>query len=423
MKSELKLQRLSLLVVAILVIALAAAALAACGGDEGTTDEGGETVESVKIGTLFPMTGDLAKTGAQAVNGAKMAVDEINAAGGIKSLGGAKLELDVANTQGKPEVGMAEAERVINQENVIAVIGTSMSGLAVPISQKTERLATPFIVCDAIANEITERGYKYTFRLIPKADSWAKFQVEFLTEVAGINPDFGDIKRVATIHEDSDYGVGMSESQQKWLKEAGLEHTIDVSYPYTATDLTTQVSKLKASDPDAVLVSSYLTDAMVLAQARERLEMMDIPFIDGGGGVLDPNFPATLGDTAEYWFSITDFLPNANEESIALAKDFQEKFNLNMNSNANWGYTSIYIFAKALENAGSADRDALRQALTEVELDRANGDRITVPLDVLRFNEEGQLDDDALYMGQILDGELTAVYPEALATKDVVAPK
>ena len=318
---------------------------------------------------------------------------------------------------------MSEAERLINQDNVSLLIGTSMSSLALPISQKTERLKTPFIVCDAISNEITERGYKYTFRLIPKADSWCQFQVQFLKDAPTINPEFPVSQRVATIHEDSDYGVGMAESQDKYIKEAGMEHVVDVSYPYTATDLTTQVNKLKAANPDAVLVSSYLTDAMVLAQARERLEMMSIPFIDGGGGVLDPNFPKTLGKTAEYWFSVTDFLPNANDESIALAAKFKAAFGMDMNSNANWGYMAMYVAAKALENAQSADRDALRDALATVKLERSAGDRITIPLDTLQFDATGQLAENALYMGEILGGELTAVYPANMATTDLVAPK
>ena len=405
-----------------LLLALASVLLLGCGGSD-SPDAADQAAEPVKIGTVFPMTGDLAKTGQLSVNGAKMAVEEINAAGGIKSMGGAKLELDIANTQGKPEVGMAEAERLISQDNVAVLIGTSMSSLALPISQKTERLKTPFIVCDAVANELTERGYQYTFRLIPKAEQFAQFQVDFVRDVPAINPDFGTIERVATIHEDSDYGVGIAADQVAYLKEQGFTHTVDVSYPYNATDLTTQLNKIKVTDPDAVIVASYLTDAIVLAQARERLEMMDIPFVDGGGGVLDPNFPKTLGDTAEYWFSATDYLPNASDEAEALAAKYRDMFGSEYTSNGNWGYQSIYVIAKALENAGSADRDALRQAIADVKLDKSAGDVVAIPTNTLEFDAEGQLANVALYIGQVLGGELQAVYPEELATETPLPPK
>jgi branched-chain amino acid transport system substrate-binding protein len=401
---------------------LAVFALAACGSSDDSGSNSG-AVSAVKIGTLFPMTGDLAKTGAEAVDGAKLALEEINAAGGIKSLGGAKLELDIANTQGKPEVGMSEAERVIQQDNVAAVIGTSMSSLALPISQKTERLKTPFIVCDAVSNEITERGYKYTFRLIPKSDQYAEFLVNTLVDLPTLNPDFSTIKRVATIHEDSDYGTGEAADITSWLEKKGLKHTTDVSYPYNATDLTTQVNKVKASKPDAVAVCSYLTDAIVIAQARERLAMMGIPFIDAGGGAQDPNFAKTLGDAANSWLYTTAFLPSATKEGKALGAKFETKFGTPMNENGMWGYQSIYVIAKALENAKSADRNALRDAIASVKLSRAAGDRVVVPTDTIQFDAQGQDAQAALYAVQWQGGVPKAVYPKDRATDTPVPPK
>jgi len=409
--------------VALVAVALmATAALAACGSDDGGGD-GGDTVDTVKIGTLFPMTGDLAKTGAQSVNGAEMAVKEINAAGGIKALGGAKLELDVANTQGKPEVGMSEAERLIQQDEVPVVIGTSMSSLAIPISQKTERLKTPFIVTDAVANEITERGYKYTFRLMPKAEQFAEVVVRILQDGPTLNPEFPTVKRVATIHEDSDYGVGLAEDIVAWIEQSGMEHTVDVSYPYTATDLTTQVNKVKASDPDAVAVCSYLTDAIVIGQARERLEMLGIPFVDGGGGAQDPNFAKTLGASADRWFVTTGFLPSASDQAVELSTKFEQEYGTPMVENAMWGYQTVYLIAKVLENAGSVDREAVRQALTEVKLDRAAGDTVVIAGETIEFDDQGQNKEAALYGAQWIDGELKAVWPENLATDQMLPPQ
>ena len=160
-----------------LVAALAlAAGVAACGGDGG---DGGGGASEIKIGTLYPVSGDLAKLGEQCVNGVKLAVDEINAAGGIKSMGGAKLTLVEADSQGKPDVGISEVERLVQQDKVSAIIGTYQSSVALPATQAAERLQTPFVISMAVADDITDKGYKYIFRICPKASWYAKDQIAF----------------------------------------------------------------------------------------------------------------------------------------------------------------------------------------------------------------------------------------------------
>jgi len=179
------------------------------------------TVNTIRLGGFFPLTGGTAKVGIENRQGLQMAIDEINAAGGIKSLGGAKIEMVWADSQGKPEVGISEVERLVQQENVVAILGGYESSVSTPATQAAERLKTPFIVAASIADEITERGFKYTFRVASKADFYARDQVLFLKSLKDL---IGlDVKRVALLHEDTDYGESTAVGQKKYLEQEGME--------------------------------------------------------------------------------------------------------------------------------------------------------------------------------------------------------
>jgi branched-chain amino acid transport system substrate-binding protein len=185
----------------------------------------------------------------------ELAVDEINAAG-PQGLGGAKLEIVWADSQGKPDTGISEVERLTQQEKVVAIIGAYQSGVTTPATQAAERLKTPFVVAMAVSDAITERGFKYTFRVCPKASWYAKDQVTFLKDLkdlAGLT-----IKKVALLHEDTDFGESTSAGEKKYLAEAGMEVVIEVKYPASAADLTTECPRSRRPSPDAVLRRSLI---------------------------------------------------------------------------------------------------------------------------------------------------------------------
>ena len=150
--------------------------------------------DKIKVGALFPLSGDLKDKGTDSANGVRLAAEEINRTGGIAALDGARLEIVFADTQGKPEVGAKETERLIKEEGVVAVIGSYQSSVTKPASQVAEKLETPFIVSISIADIITERGFRYTFRIQPKAKYYARDQIQFLEDLkklAGISVQAG----------------------------------------------------------------------------------------------------------------------------------------------------------------------------------------------------------------------------------------
>jgi branched-chain amino acid transport system substrate-binding protein len=400
------------------VLALAAAFAMSCGSSNSGSSSGSSSGSTgggtIKIGTLYPVTGELAKLGQECVNGVKMAVEEINAAGGIKSMGGAKIELVEADSQGKPDVGISEVQRLGDQEKVAAIIGTYQSSVAIPATQAAERLKVPIVISMAVADQITERGYKYVFRLCPKADYYAKNQLEVAKAMPQIAPAYQPIKRIALLHEDTDFGQSTAVGQRKYIKDMGFTLAGEVAYPSSAADLTTQVSKIKSMNPDIVLTTTYLNDAILIAQAKEKLGMKQL-FFDASGGTIDPEFVKRLGPAAENIMTEMEFTKFGGP----VAKDFAAKFSAaygnDPTGNGAYGYQAMYVVAKALEVGASADRVKLRDSLATVKVDEAAGDRDVLPTPVIQFGPDGQNMFPALYSMQIQGGEPRPFFPAAYA--------
>lgn len=426
--------RRTLAVVCSVVLVLAVALFAvACGGDTTTTvpavdgstttvaddtsTTAGATGETVKIGALYPTTGDLAKLGEECVNGLQMAVDEINAAGGIKSMNGAQIELVRADSQGKPDVGIAEVQRLATKENVAAIVGTYQSGVAIPATQEAEKQQVPIVISMAVADAITEKGQKYTFRICPKADWYAKDQVDFLKELktlVGL-----DVKKVALLHEDTDFGTSTATGQKKYLQEAGMEMVTEVSYPAGSADLTTQVSKVKASNPDVVLTVMYLNDSILIMQAKEKLGMKQL-FFDAAGGTVEPDFIKRLGATAENTLTEMEYSKYA-KGADKINNDFKAKYGSDITGNGAYSYQAGYVIADALERAGVVDRAKLREALAATDIPA--GPTMILPTDKLVFGADGQNPSAPLYVMQVQNGELIPVGPAPVAAAKVILPQ
>ncbi len=390
--------------IALLAISIAAGA-AACGSSGGSS--GGSSAKEIKIGTLYPVSGDLAKLGDQCISGVKMAVDEINAAGGIKSMGGAKLVLDEADSQGKPDVGISEITRLCQQDNVTAILGTYQSSVALPATQTAERFQTPMLITTAVADAITQKGYKYIFRICDLASWYARDQINFCKQM----PSLGGptIKTVALLHEDTDFGQSTSAGQIKYAAEAGIKVVANVAYAASSADLTTQVSKVKAANPDIVLTTTYLNDSILIAKEAKTLGMKQL-FFDAAGGTVDPQFIKTLGPDAENWLTEIEFSTDANQLSIELNDAYKAKYGDNMTGNGMDGYQGVYVLAKALENAGTTDKAKLRDAMANVKL-VAGTDRVVIPTKEITFSADGEITDAPLYVVQIQKGAFQTLFP------------
>jgi branched-chain amino acid transport system substrate-binding protein len=396
-----------------MVGALMTLGLAACG--DGSPPR---PVSPVKVGALFPLSGDLADKGGDSANGVRLAVEEINAAGGVASLGGAKLELVLGDTQGRPEVGTRETERLIKEEGAAALIGTYQSSVTKVATQVAERLETPFIVSISIADVITERGFQYTFRIQPKAGFYARDQVRFLKDLEALAGLV--VRRVALLHENTDFGTSTALSQKQALREHGLEVVAEVSYRAEGvTDLEAEVAQVLAARPDAILTVTYLKDSLLIRQALVKSGSTAI-MLDTAGGTVSPEYVQTLGPLADDTFTVAEFskfVPGGKE----LNDRFRARFKVDITGDSAHAYQAVLVLKAALEKAGAADRQRLRSAIAATDLE--GGPLVVLPAERLRFDASGQNQYASLFVVQIKGGELVPVWPQGQATAKVKLPK
>ncbi len=366
--------------------------------------------KEILLGVLEPMSGESALTGKIDVRGYQMAVDEINAAGGIKSLGGAKFKLMVADHEGKPNVGIAEAERLI-QRGVTLIMGGFHSSVIYPATQVAEQQKTPFVVVNSTADSITERGFKYIFRTIPKASKTAKVRTEY---IEWINKGHKDkAKRVAVIAQDSKYGVETAEADKKYCEQAGFEVVSYIIYPLTARDLSVEVRKLIASKPDVVMWTPYESDAIMMTRLFSEEKFAPYGII-GYAYMQNPKYIEQLGKLTEYLCTLTSWNPDVK---LPGAKELNERYKKlygdEMDGTVAQTYSPVMMLRDVFERAASTDKEQVRKALAETDL-KAGEKGIAWPYGV-KFGLDGQDIFATTCIAQILGGKKQTIWPREYA--------
>jgi len=354
----------------------------------------------VKIGNIIPLSGPSASVGQQGKNAREMAVEEINAAGGIKSLGGAKLEMLYADSESKPEKGVAEAERLISTEKVNVLTGCWNSAVTYPTSAVAERYGIPFIVPVSVADKITEQGFKTVFRIAAKDSWWTRDQFAFLKDM---EKEFNaPVKKLAFVYENGDWGKGFAGQWKKLAKEGGYEVVLDEPYPSTATDLSPVVQKIRRARPDVLMLVSNAADAILLTNTLAEYKVKLKAIIASGGGHADPSFLKATGNNARYLFDIVEWETDVNKPGAKEANaKYKAKYGQNLTGEAVDAYLAVYVLADALERAGSLDPAKIRDALAATNY--TSGAGMIVGYDAVEFDSTGQNKHAALVMVQVND--------------------
>ncbi|KAB2889208.1 MAG: ABC transporter substrate-binding protein [Desulfobulbaceae bacterium] len=356
--------------------------------------------ENVKIGNIEPMSGPSASLGQQGKAAREMAVEEINAAGGIKSLGGMKLELIYADSESKPEKGVAEAERLINTEKVHLLTGCWNSAVTYPTTAVAERYGIPFVVPVSVADKITEQGFKTVFRIAAKDSWWTRDQFAFLKDMqAEFNTP---VKKLAFVYENGDWGTGFAAQWKKLAEEGGYEVVLDEPYPSTSTDLSPVVQKIKRAKPDVLLLTSNAADAILLTNTLAEYNVQLKAIIGSGGGHADPSFMKAVGKNAAQIFDIGEWETDVNKPGAKEANEkYKAKYGQNLSGEAVDAYLAIYVIADALERAGSLEPAKILEALRATDL--SSGPGMIVGYDKVAFDETGQNKHAALVIVQVND--------------------
>ena len=368
----------------------------------------------VKIGNIIPLSGPSATLGQQGKAAREMAVEEINAAGGIKSLNGAKLELVFADSESKPEKGVAEAERLINTEKVNVLTGCWNSAVTYPTTAVAERYGIPFVVPVSVSDKITEQNFKTVFRIAAKDSWWTRDQFSFLKDM---EEEFGTkVERIAFVYENGDWGKGFAGQWKDLAEKGGYKVVLDEPYPSTATDLSPVVQKIRRSKADVLMLVSNAADAILLTNTLADYKVNLKAIIASGGGHADPSFLKTTGKNAQYLFDIVEWETDVNKAGAKETNDkYKAKYGQNLTGEAVDAYVAMYVLKDALERAASLDPEKIREALAATDL--ASGPGMIVGYDSVKFDKTGQNENASLVMVQVNDMgkglERITIWPKA----------
>jgi branched-chain amino acid transport system substrate-binding protein len=384
----------------------------------------------IKIGALYPLTGNLAATGADCKRGVDLAVEIINGKydlnlplaneEGIPNLDHTKIEVIYADTKGDPKNGLAEAERLITEEKVVALIGAYQSAVTKTASQAAERLKIPFVCSDSSSPTLTERGFEYFFRVSPHDGTMARNQFEFLKELEtkkGVK-----VKTVALLYENTEFGSNVAKMQRSYAKEFGYDVVADIAYTANSSDVTSEVGKIISAKPDVVMHAAYITDAILFTKTFKEMNLVPQGFLNMAGYIESDYLPTVKGDGNYFFVRSTFALDLANKKPLVgqVAELYQKKYNIPMGENTARSFSAPFVLADAFNRAKSTDPEAVVKALLATNMP---GDQIINPWKGIQFDPKSHQNIYASAMiVQIQDQAYYTVWPFDAASRDVVWP-
>lgn len=374
-----------------LVSTMSIALLAGCGtkstGNEGN---GGDDTNTFVIGGLGPLTGEAASYGISVKQGAEVAIEEINNAGGVKV--GDKtytLKLDFADDEASGETALS-AYNSLMDSGIDALLGTVTSGAGLAIAAQTNEDGIFQITPSGSAKELTDfpNQFRLCFTDPLQGETMAKFAVSEL-----------GYKKIAILYNNSDeYSKGVMEAFVTETGKLGGEIVANEAFANKAVDFTTQLTKIKNTDAEVIFVPAYYQDAAYITTQASELGM-ELPYLgsDGWDGVI-----ANVVDTAvlENAIFLSPFFSSDDSELVkTFVKTYEDKYKSIPDQFAADGYDTVFVMKAALEKAGSTDSAALIKAMTEISVTGVTGD--------LTFNENGEPNKGAKFI-EIIGGEYTA---------------
>jgi branched-chain amino acid transport system substrate-binding protein len=363
-------------------------------------------VSEVLIGAPLGITGSAAYAVRNALTGAEMAIDEINTAGGIKSLGGAKLRLLKSDTQSEPKMAGMVAESLITKDKVTIIWGEYTTGGTIVVSDMAEKYKIPMVGL-AASQIITERGLKYIFRTMPHMGYWSESAFVMLKELG--------VKTAVIATADTALGEAGRTLYRKHTEQYGIKVLLDEVFKGGSLDLSSLILKVDSARPDVLLNIALMGDHLLLIRQMKELNANVPANITLGGGFGDASFWEKTGGNCEYVtsaFAWHESIPTPENRKFVEA--FKKKHGRTPDHLIECGYTDMYVIADALKRAGSTAPEAILKALRETD--------VMTPGGKVRFAPDGQNHEMKGIVLQWLKGKLEVVWPKNLATAKVVYP-
>jgi len=387
--------------------------------------------KEVVIGFLYPMTGPSAQIGIDALNMIKVAMDIVNndvninlplgKGAGLPNLGGAKVRVVAVDHQGKPDIGLAEAERLITQEKAVALFGAYMSAVTNTASQVAERMGIPFVNADSSSPALTERGFKWFFRTSPHDGHFSEVMFDFMRDFEkNRNLKF---KSVAILNEDTTFGTDSAKVQEALAQKFGRTVAAKIAFRAGTTSLDAEVGRLKSANADVFLPSLYTSDAILLTRTMRNLDYNPKLLIAQNAGYTDPKFVAEMGKQAEAAITRAPFALDlaAKKPLIPVVNEMFKKLSggRDMADVSARAFTGFLTLVDAINRAGSTEPAAIQKALRETNLP---ADQLVMPWTGVKFDEKGQNIGVRAILQQLQGGAYHTVYPFDLALKEPIYP-
>jgi branched-chain amino acid transport system substrate-binding protein len=385
--------------------------------------------QTVKVGAIYPLSGNAASAGNYSKAAIELAVEIINndhpelkdlplaAGSGLPGLGGAKIDVVFADNQGTPAAGQNQALRLITEEKVVALIGAYQSGITVTTSAMAERHGVPFVNPESVAANLTERGFKWFFRATPVAGDFARAYSDFLKEQKAAGQK---VSSIAIVNENTEYGNSVASVIREVFAKEGHNVTQVIPYSANTTDVQPQVLQLKEKNPDVVIFISYTSDAILYAKTMKDLNWKPAIMIADNAGFNDPSFVSTSGALVEGLVNRSSFAPGKAGTLSALVNDlYKKKTNVDLDDASARAMQGMLILADAINRAGSTEAAKIQAALRATDL-KAN--QVVTGYNGVKFDEKGQNTLASSLITQMQGGKYVPVWPKDKAAGELKLP-
>jgi len=356
--------------------------------------------EPVNIGGLYPVTGSFAQIGQGCVNAAKLAVQMVNEAGGIKSLGGAPLNLIVSDVQSDTTVTRTETDRLINAYKLSAIHGCFASALTLIASEVAERAKMPLLT--GSSSDQLNKNRRYTFTPFSRASQFAEAQLQMSRLVS-------DSPKVAVIFENTAFGTSTSNGLREQASGQGVEVVMFEPYSAGLTDASPLINKVRASGANMLFPVSYLNDLILIIRAIRQNELK-IAINGGSGGFVIPDFYKNVGSVGEGLLGVAHWNHDVNADALKVNENYKKQYGEFLFEYAGGLVAQTFMIADALERAASTDPQKVRDALST--LDVSSGYAAMGPGGKVKFGPNGKNIYAHPVGVQWQHGDLATVFPK-----------
>jgi len=387
----------------------------------------------VIVGLLYPLSGPTASAGIDEKHVFELFADMVNGKEpmlpgafyqklrGLPGVGGgSQLRLIVVDHQGKPDVGQSEAERLITQEKVHALVGAWQSSVTATTSQVAERFGVPFLNAESSSPGLTRRSFKWFFRTSPHDEHFSQAMFDFMADFQ--KKKNVKLESVAISHEDTLFGTDSGKVQRALAQKYGYKIAADFPYRANSTTLTAEVQKLKAANPDVWLPTSYQSDAVLFVRTMKELDWNPKMIVAQDSGHIDPKFIEQTGKDSEGYLTRAPFPSDRldqNPVARALTGPYRARSGKDLYDLPARAFTGMATLVDAINRAGFTEPEAIRKALAATDIKPAD---LIMPWTGVRFDETGQNTGVRAIIMQLQGGKYHTVWPFDMATKDVVYP-